>query len=492
MADYTQPDVVQKRVRFFDGQFLQDQDFVDEQKYHLDRERRQSRLLRISGIGAGLTVKDAGERRVAVTGGSAVDALGRHIVLGDERVLSLRGAPEDTTVTLHLVYAETATDMKQTAGQGARRWDETPRIVAVGGDGNAVAVSPDSADPRWEGPSIPIADVVVRASGQIEVDQRAVARLGVTVPGAVTVGFPEATRVEGRPDGLHVVDAAKGGPADLTVRTLTARTVTSAGTLTVSGGLTVTGRLLSAGGDGGLTLDGDRFLGAHEADGVGVFNNGWRLTVRPDGRVGVGTDRPAARLTVQDDSAATTEGRQLVVRGETDQRNEVAIGYHTGRHYGSVQAVTQGIVVRPLLLNPLGGWVGINVQGQPRATLEVNGSIISPMWRVAHLMNQWSGPLSREAAFATAGGTALLLVTGTMTVRTPDLVGVRVMIDGGRVQDITFRGSNTGQRIPVAGWAVVPGMPAGDHRVRLDAYSGSTMSTDGNDIFDVMLMELPF
>ena len=36
-ANYELPSVVEKRVRFFDGQFLQEQDFIDEQKYHLDR-----------------------------------------------------------------------------------------------------------------------------------------------------------------------------------------------------------------------------------------------------------------------------------------------------------------------------------------------------------------------------------------------------------------------------------------------------------------------
>jgi hypothetical protein len=37
-TDYTLPPVAEKRTRFFDGQFLVDQDFVDEQKYHLDRQ----------------------------------------------------------------------------------------------------------------------------------------------------------------------------------------------------------------------------------------------------------------------------------------------------------------------------------------------------------------------------------------------------------------------------------------------------------------------
>ena len=58
----TCPDVVEKRVRFFDGQFLQDQDFVDEQNYHLDRERRHNRLLHGAGIADGPDVTAAAAR----------------------------------------------------------------------------------------------------------------------------------------------------------------------------------------------------------------------------------------------------------------------------------------------------------------------------------------------------------------------------------------------------------------------------------------------
>ena len=55
-AGYEQPKDVVKRVRFFDGQYLQDQDFVDEQHYHIDRQRRHNRTLHVGGIADGLGV----------------------------------------------------------------------------------------------------------------------------------------------------------------------------------------------------------------------------------------------------------------------------------------------------------------------------------------------------------------------------------------------------------------------------------------------------
>ena len=47
--NYIQPENVTKRVRFYDGQFLQAQDFVDEQAYHVDRQRLHNRGLHLSG-----------------------------------------------------------------------------------------------------------------------------------------------------------------------------------------------------------------------------------------------------------------------------------------------------------------------------------------------------------------------------------------------------------------------------------------------------------
>jgi hypothetical protein len=56
MADYTQPDYVTKRLRYYYGQFLEDQDFVDEQLYHLDRERRLARSFHSPGVVEGLQI----------------------------------------------------------------------------------------------------------------------------------------------------------------------------------------------------------------------------------------------------------------------------------------------------------------------------------------------------------------------------------------------------------------------------------------------------
>lgn len=264
MADYAQPDVVQKRVRFFDGQFLQDQDFIDEQKYHLDRERRQSKLLRVTGITEGLTVTTSGAYQVTVTKGMAVDGLGRHLVLTTDTDLRLTDKfARKQDVELFLIYQESATDVAQTGGKSARRWDESPKIAALAPDGT-VAVAPDGASSTWDGPTVRLARLAVADSGAVTVDRTAARSAGLSVPGAVGVGTSSpAAKLE----------------------------VSGAGGLNVD--LLVNGRLRSNSNDGGLWIAEDRFVGGHSSDQLGFWSaGGWRLTVQRNGNIGVGTTDP--------------------------------------------------------------------------------------------------------------------------------------------------------------------------------------------------------
>src|SRR4051812_2982481 len=84
MADYTQPEYVDRRLRYFDGQFLREQDFIDEQRYHVDRERRLARVAHSAGVVEGLEVAAvANAPRVTVAPGTALDGHGRLLVRVD-------------------------------------------------------------------------------------------------------------------------------------------------------------------------------------------------------------------------------------------------------------------------------------------------------------------------------------------------------------------------------------------------------------------------
>ncbi|HEY9861899.1 MAG TPA: hypothetical protein V6D16_20545, partial [Candidatus Obscuribacterales bacterium] len=78
-----QPPYVEKRPRYFDGQYLKVDDFVNEQEYHLDRQRRTSRFLHVAGILEGLQVT-VENNTLRITPGAAIDDQGRQILLTNE------------------------------------------------------------------------------------------------------------------------------------------------------------------------------------------------------------------------------------------------------------------------------------------------------------------------------------------------------------------------------------------------------------------------
>jgi hypothetical protein len=179
-ADYKQPDYVEKRVRYFDGQFLKDQDFVDEQKYHIDRQRRSLRHLHVSGVVEGLTVKPGNQQSsdvadlATVLPGTAINSLGQQIVLGSLREIPLKDF-RNQTVEIFIFYQEVPSDLAQEGGESNRRWFENPEIVIVktterppenairlaklniNGDGN-VTHDPDLMVRQYAGVKLPSAD----------------------------------------------------------------------------------------------------------------------------------------------------------------------------------------------------------------------------------------------------------------------------------------------------------------------------------------------
>ena len=168
-ADYRQYDSIEKRVRYFDGQFLKDQDFVDEQKYQLDRQRRPLRFLHTSGIIAGLTVESGSQQspddvdRAFVQPGTAINRQGQQIVLGNVKDLPLK-AYRNQSVEVFISYQEIAADVSQEGGESNRRWHEDPLITvqAVGASPPEDAVRLAKLNINGDGNVTPDADTAVR------------------------------------------------------------------------------------------------------------------------------------------------------------------------------------------------------------------------------------------------------------------------------------------------------------------------------------------
>jgi len=351
MADYVLPSAVEKRVRFFDGQFLQDQDFIDEQKYQLDREHRHSRLLHGSGIADGLVVSTAALNQVTVAPGTAIDADGNQLVLAQATVVDLPAANfnDKQSVQIYISFLATAEDQQTVGGSSDfTRWLERPQLTALApGDSYSGTASP-----------VLLASVGLDHAGHVTVDNsvrtyaglllpgpgsdpaalRATSSGGVHLAGALTVdgnlgvgtaapAYPlqlavgKALRVEGGSsaadsaayfsfggNGAFSIDAPGVPSGRFVVQNsgnVGVGTANPGAKLEVAGGgggsvdLVVNGRLRSDNNDGGLWVSHDRFVGGFETDKIGFWsNNDWRVAVLPNGNVGIGTHNPGARLEV--------------------------------------------------------------------------------------------------------------------------------------------------------------------------------------------------
>src|SRR5262245_31855426 len=121
---------VDKRLRYFTGQFLQEQDFIDEQAYHVDRQRRHNEFFHTPGIADGLDVPaDVGATQAVVAAGTALDGDGQLIVLPDSRTVPL-SAPEfqNKAVFLVIAYHDEPSDTATVGKPDPTRIRELPDI----------------------------------------------------------------------------------------------------------------------------------------------------------------------------------------------------------------------------------------------------------------------------------------------------------------------------------------------------------------------------
>ncbi|HKX26163.1 MAG TPA: hypothetical protein VJ302_00595 [Blastocatellia bacterium] len=157
-------DDITKRMHYFDQQFLVEADFTDEQKYHLDRRYRHNRLLHTPGVAEGLSVVKSGDKQVTVKVGTAIDKLGRELVLAvDEPVLLTDAAKfkANTQVFVAIGYRELASDFPPSGPlppdnpTNNRRWTEKPQLVA------------DTTQPPAESSAILLARFTLDGSGNV-------------------------------------------------------------------------------------------------------------------------------------------------------------------------------------------------------------------------------------------------------------------------------------------------------------------------------------
>jgi hypothetical protein len=113
---------IDKRMNYFDRQFLRAKDFQAEQDYSIHRRRLHNKLMHSAGIAGEdqLSVKHSiTENTLTVQPGTALDEEGREIVLVNAVTLQLDKQPDITgegTYALYIEYAEQRTDASPDPG----------------------------------------------------------------------------------------------------------------------------------------------------------------------------------------------------------------------------------------------------------------------------------------------------------------------------------------------------------------------------------------
>jgi len=120
-----------KRLKYFNGQLLKQEDFTDEQAYHRSMRQRHNTGVHTPGVVAGLKVDAASATSVVVGTGWAVDQNGREIVLGATVNLNIDVNPP---CYVTCAYQESLSDpqtVAETGIAGDRRVEESARIELV-------------------------------------------------------------------------------------------------------------------------------------------------------------------------------------------------------------------------------------------------------------------------------------------------------------------------------------------------------------------------
>jgi microcystin-dependent protein len=101
------------------------------------------------------------------------------------------------------------------------------------------------------------------------------------------------------------------------------------------------------------------------------------LNWNASGQIGVGATSSfdsSNKLTIQGDDASSP-GRQLVIRGDTNPTERLNIGFDTNLNQATLQSYVAASTVGNLQLNPSGGNVGIGKSAAPTVALDVVGAV---------------------------------------------------------------------------------------------------------------------
>lgn len=407
MADLT------KRLRYFNGQLLDESDFNLEQSYCLDRDRRHQRLLHSPGIADGLTV-DAGIGAVEakVAPGTAMDGLGQQIVLAESRTLSLGAPLAGKTVLLVISYAENPADKSSVGAQDFTRWQESPLVEVA-----AAGAPPEETHVR-------LASLQLDAAGKVKqidlsVRRNAGARLGandlqvggsLTVQGTLTIATSgKGVQLAGSDGRLGIGTAQPKATLEVNSGSGTVSPIVAVSTPNGDDFFSIFGARQDSQNNDLLWHRGPLRLGTAATFGGQAFSEKMRIT--EDGNVGIGLNKPTEKLVVggnvrlegkaeiafaDNGSIKSFDGNHAILFRRSENKLEI-------REFGDLlfsPGATSGTTT-PQVVMLANGRVGIGTSA-PAAALDVagdlrvaggltlTGEVTQEGWRPVTFQNGWT------------------------------------------------------------------------------------------------------
>ncbi|HMQ29764.1 MAG TPA: hypothetical protein PKD53_03510 [Chloroflexaceae bacterium] len=394
-----------RRVSYFNGQFLQEEDFQAEQDYHIAQRRRLTRLTRGAGIVSGLEVEvtSAKDGQLTVAAGLAVDGDGNLLVLPEKRPVTVEYQGLATGFLL-IEYGDQRDRLVEVGGGRPTRQVERPiirfapadeapptgkgvRLARLRLDGKKISALDESGDPL---------DLSVRRAAGLDLSG------DLAVRGAATVGDP------GRPQPLAV-----HGPLSADEAITGASLVAATGGLSVqAGGLTVEQGQATL--KGGLSVSG----GATVAAGGLTVEKG-QAQLKDGLSVSGGATITAGGLTVEKGQTQIKDGLSVQAGGLTVEKGQATL--------------KEGLTVSAGGLTVSGGGLsitagGLNLSGEGKLSFGSTTRQMLNLWHAAHgigVQNSttyfrssnhfgWykGGEHSDTSLAAGTGGTALMSLNG--------------------------------------------------------------------------------
>ena len=117
-----------------------------------------------------------------------------------------------------------------------------------------------------------------------------------------------------------------------------------------------------------------------------------RMVVGYNTFVGIGTLVPTLPLQVAGNSTPDTEPVALAISDPSDMTERITLGWNIANHYGSIQAIDSGVAVKNLILQSIGGSVGIRTTAPDRLFhAEVSDAVTNSVTYAQRLSHITSG-----------------------------------------------------------------------------------------------------